>query len=271
MPLTFHLYCLHHLNGNVTTNLRAALGSDWDNFTRDFWVAYRAVSPQEFDFLWAKLCTQHPSARRYLDAELYPCRSHWAWAWVSNIFTAGVRTSGRVEGENRVNKSIGGPKKSFLQLFTGLNDRSEEQAANDLIRSLFTGPLTSIREHAGPFAVQTCYTQMQASLFYTTEVVQRPTGVTSWQMFNSFQNDNAYISVRWLIELVIKRGLVVRHLLLVRHESTGTFHYIAVLSDGRYICDCCMPANLGIPCRHYFRIWIDVQNLPFHISLIRPR
>ncbi|KAJ7858552.1 hypothetical protein B0H13DRAFT_2571422 [Mycena leptocephala] len=27
-----------------------------------------------------------------------------------------------------------------------------------------------------------------------------------------------------------------------------------------------MPANLGIPCRHFFRIWIDVQNLPFHIS-----
>ncbi|KAJ6540388.1 hypothetical protein B0H19DRAFT_959598, partial [Mycena capillaripes] len=249
---------------NVTTTLRAALGPDWDNFTRDFWVAYHAVFPQEFNLQWAKLCTQHPS-RRHLDAELYPCRSHWAWASVSNIFTAGVRTLGRVEGENRVNKSFGGPKKSFLQLFTGLNDCSEEQAANDLIcmrqvslnqrASPFAGLgprstqcLASIREHAGPFAVQTCHTQMQASLFYTTEVVQRPTG----QMFNSFQNDSAYISVKWL-------------------ESTGTFHYVVVLSDGRYICDYCMPANLGIPCRHYFRIWIDVQNLPFHISLIRPR
>ncbi|KAJ7269472.1 hypothetical protein C8J57DRAFT_1066761 [Mycena rebaudengoi] len=88
-------------------------------------------------------------------------------------------------------------------------------------------------------------------------------------MFNSFQNDKAYISVRWLIELVIKRGLVIRHLLIVRHKSTGTFHYIAILSDGHYICDCCMPANIGIPCRHYFRIWIDVQKLPFHISFIR--
>ncbi|KAJ7790346.1 hypothetical protein B0H14DRAFT_2396491, partial [Mycena olivaceomarginata] len=38
-----------------------------------------------------------------------------------------------------------------------------------------------------------------------------------------------------------------------------------------YVCDCCMPSNLGVPCRHYFRIWIDVQNMPFHISLIRPR
>ncbi|KAJ7224893.1 hypothetical protein C8J57DRAFT_1093865, partial [Mycena rebaudengoi] len=186
---------------------------------------------------------------------------------VSNIFTASVRTS----GENRVNKSIGGPKKSFLQLFNGLNSRSEEQGANNLIRSLFSGPLQIIRAHAGPFAVQKCYSQMEDTLFYTTEVVQRPTEVTSWVMFNSFQNDKAYISVRWLIELVIKRGLVIRHLLIVRHKSTGTFHYIAILSDGHYICDCCMPANISIPCGHYFRIWIDVQKLPFHISFIRSR
>ncbi|KAJ7301093.1 hypothetical protein DFH08DRAFT_646519, partial [Mycena albidolilacea] len=57
----------------------------------------------------------------------------------------------------------------------------------------------------------------------------------------------------------------------VKHESTGVVHYIAVLPDGHYVCDCCMPSNLGVPCRHYFCIWIDVQNMPFHISLIRPR
>ncbi|KAJ6623226.1 hypothetical protein B0H10DRAFT_2162542 [Mycena sp. CBHHK59/15] len=68
-----------------------------------------------------------------------------------------------------------------------------------------------------------------------------------------------------------ERGLSVRHLLLVTHESTGAVHYVAILSDGRYVCDCCMPSNLGIPCRHYFPIWVDVQNLPFNISLIRPR
>jgi hypothetical protein len=71
--------------------------------------------------------------------------------------------------------------------------------------------------------------------------------------------------------LITKRSLTVRHLLMVKHESTGVIHYIAVLPDGHYVCDCCMPSNLGVPCRHYFRIWIDVQNMPFHISLIRPR
>ncbi|KAJ7440881.1 hypothetical protein FB451DRAFT_1344062 [Mycena latifolia] len=90
-------------------------------------------------------------------------------------------------------------------------------------------------------------------------------------MINDFANDQAHVSVKWLIEQVTKRGIAVRHLLRVKHTSAGSIHYIAVLPDGRYICNCCMPLNLGIPCRHYFRIWIDVQGLPFHISLIRPR
>ncbi|KAJ7205782.1 hypothetical protein GGX14DRAFT_397480 [Mycena pura] len=290
LPLTFHFFCLHHLGGNIDTNLRSVLSSDWDSFKRDFWVVYNAVSPAEFERLWAA---------KYLDEELYPCRSQWAWAWISNVFTAGVRTTGRVESENRVNKIIGGPKKTLLQLFNGLNERTEDQTSKDLaqvrqssrrhhesnLESLFAAPLKLLRDHAGPFALQKCYKQMQDSLFYSTEVVQRPDEVTSWntgsgllqakktlqQMLNLFNNDKAHVSMQWLISLVTKRGLVVRHILLVKHESTGVMHYVAVLPDGRYICDCCMPSNLGIPCRHFFRIWTDVQNLPFHISLIRPR
>ncbi|KAF7342690.1 hypothetical protein MSAN_02026900 [Mycena sanguinolenta] len=240
LPLTFHFYCLHHLGGNVETNLRPALRSDWDNFKRDFWVVYNAVSPDEFERLWGELTTNYPSAARYLDQELYPCRAQWAWAWMSNIFTAGVRTTGRLEGENRINSSIGGPKKSFLQLFNGLNARTEDQTTKDLIQpsrrrhdsnleALFAGPLQILRNHAGPFALQTCYRQMQDSLFYSTEVVQLPHKVTSWteyalkltqnehgfqlapgeanQMLNPFTNDNAHISIRWLIALVMKREL----------------------------------------------------------------
>ncbi|KAJ7211728.1 hypothetical protein GGX14DRAFT_340214, partial [Mycena pura] len=98
---------------------------------------------------------------------------------------AGVRTTGRAEGENRVNKMIGGPKKTFLQLFEGLNQRSDEQAANNLIQSsrrrhesnlesLFLRPLKLIRQYGGPFALQKCHEQMQQSLFYSTHPVIRP-------------------------------------------------------------------------------------------------
>lgn len=215
--MTFHLYCLHHLGGNVTDKLRPILRTDWEDFLRDFWVVYHAVSPNDFDEQWRALCTRYPATAKYLDEELYPCRSHWAWAWVGSIFTAGVRTTGRAEGENRVNKMIGGPKKSFLQLFEGLNQRSDEQATNNLIQvrqagvflpsesftalmhilqssrrrhesnleSLFLQPLKLIRQYGGPFALQKCHEQMQQSLFYSTHPVIRPSETTSWVSVSS--------------------------------------------------------------------------------------
>jgi len=134
LPLTPHFFCIHHLDSNVETNVRRSLGSHWSEFTQMFWQTYRAVSPEEFDRLWLILVTQFPSAQQYLQDELYPCRSQWAWAYTSFQFTCGVRTNGRVEGENRVNKLIGGPKKSAMQLFNGLNERTTGQGVQDMIR-----------------------------------------------------------------------------------------------------------------------------------------
>ncbi|KAJ7327952.1 hypothetical protein DFH08DRAFT_709957, partial [Mycena albidolilacea] len=106
--------------------------------------------------------------------------------------------------ENRINKIIGGPKKSFLQLFDGLNERSEDQTTKEFIQvrqagcfifrliclihstlsprrqhesnleSLFAAPLKLIRQYAGGFALQTCCGRVPDGLFCATEVIQRP-------------------------------------------------------------------------------------------------
>lgn len=88
---------------------------------------------------------------------------------------------------------------------------------------------------------------------------------------NDFSNDTAYIETRWLIRLVQNQGLVPVHLVKVTHINTQAAHIIAILPDGRYVCDCCMGLNLGLVCRHYFAVWLKMPGLPFHISLIRPR
>ena len=133
LPLTSHFYCLYHLEGNVATNLRPRLGSDWESFARDFWASYRSPSPDEFDQSWKALTIRYPKGQDYLE-ELYQCRDRWAWAWISTIFTAGVRTNGRVEVENKVNKAIGGPKKTLFQLFRALNERTSIQSVAEMIR-----------------------------------------------------------------------------------------------------------------------------------------
>jgi hypothetical protein len=101
LPVTEHFFCIHHLEGNVDINLRRHLATeDWQQFKNAFWAVYCAVSPEEFDKQWQALTTQFPAAKDYLDEELYPCRSQWAWAYTGYKFTCGVRTNGRVEGEN---------------------------------------------------------------------------------------------------------------------------------------------------------------------------
>lgn len=84
-------------------------------------------------------------------------------------------------------------------------------------------------------------------------------------------NDHAYIETRFLLRLVQEQGLVPSHLLKITHTQTGATHIIAILPDGRYLCDCCMGQNLGVVCRHYLVAWLKIPGLPFHISLIRAR
>jgi hypothetical protein len=88
---------------------------------------------------------------------------------------------------------------------------------------------------------------------------------------NAFTNDGAYISTRWLLRLISNRGHHVEHLLRIKHVGTISTHFLAILPNGEYICDCCMGINLGVPCRHYFQVLLKMPTLQFHIGLVRPR
>lgn len=137
MPLTDQIYCLHHLDGNIAQHLRPALGNHWQLFSTEFWEVYRSVSPREFDAKWAQLLRRfpQPTVVRYLEAEIYPCRDRWAWAWIGTRFTAGIRTTGRPEVENRIKKLLSGPKMSFFQVFEAFVKHSESQNADELTRA----------------------------------------------------------------------------------------------------------------------------------------
>jgi hypothetical protein len=130
---SFHIYCLSHLIENVDRNLGRTLGPEWKNFLRDFWSCYRAVSPENFETQWQALVQRYPAAAAYL-SELYQCRDRWAWAWISLRFTAGIRTNGRVEVENRITKHISGPGKNLFQVFTALNERTKDQHKAELLK-----------------------------------------------------------------------------------------------------------------------------------------
>ncbi|KAF8579634.1 hypothetical protein K439DRAFT_1648441 [Ramaria rubella] len=271
-PAAYTLYCLHHLNGNVGDHVCPMLSGQFQAFLQDFWVIYCAVSPEAFDCAWDELLTKYPRTCPYLEEHVYPDREHWAWAWVSQVFTAGIRTNGRVKSENRIHKALGGPKVSLAQLFDRLNARTAKQTIHEQIwvreatqchhatnlESLFACPLQSYRE-------------IGQSLYYHTEALLRPEGIHTWRMTDAFENDHKYVSTKWLISLIVSQGLNIMHLLHVMHMGMGMAHIIALLESGLYVCDCCMGSNLGIPCRHLFNVLTTVKTLPFHIGLIHRR
>jgi hypothetical protein len=127
----YHILCLHHLSRNITKNLAPALGVLLQPFLTRFWHAYYSVSPAAFDVRWAALLTDFPRSRDYLEKVLEPTKERWAWAWTVTRFTCGVRTSGRVESENRVNKMFGNTKSSLFSLVKNLIERSDEQVEQE--------------------------------------------------------------------------------------------------------------------------------------------
>ncbi|KIJ08366.1 hypothetical protein PAXINDRAFT_88940 [Paxillus involutus ATCC 200175] len=90
-------------------------------------------------------------------------------------------------------------------------------------------------------------------------------------MINDFANDAVYMSVKWLLRLINSRGHDIKHLLKVTKHGSKSTHFLVILSDNNYVCDCCMGMNLGVPCRHYFQVLLKTPHLLFHIGLVRAR
>lgn len=54
--------------------------------------------------------------------------------------------------------------------------------------------------------------------------------------------------------------------------SVNAVHMIAVVDSGRFLCDCLMAINMGIPCRHIFTaLRRSNGDIVFHLSIYNSR
>lgn len=130
----FHLLCLHHLAGNFVLQLKRILLLDFDACYSQFWLVYYSLSPDAFEAAWTAFISKWPLAAPYLNDQLYPTRKRWAWCYVKSRFTAGVRTSGRIERENRVNRDFGDSSTPLHTICDRLISRSIEQDEQSRLR-----------------------------------------------------------------------------------------------------------------------------------------
>ncbi|KAE8184867.1 hypothetical protein CF328_g7723 [Tilletia controversa] len=127
LPSSHHILCIWHIWQNITKNVKPKLRGKWPKFAEVFWCVYKAPSPAAFEKRWTAFLQMFPSAEPYLGANQYHTRKSWAAAWVRTKFTVNVRTTGRVESENGVNKLLGGRKTTLTDLFKRLLCRADDQ------------------------------------------------------------------------------------------------------------------------------------------------
>lgn len=127
-PDVIHKLCLHHILENLKKNLRGLLGHQYAKFSAAFWAMQLAISPDAFTTAWDDLVTNFPATEDYLNGHLWDTRTKWGRPWVATRFTCGVRTTGRVESENKENRKGNNTKTSVYDLVVSLLDRIKAQS-----------------------------------------------------------------------------------------------------------------------------------------------
>ncbi|KAF9895588.1 hypothetical protein BX616_009319, partial [Lobosporangium transversale] len=88
------------------------------------------LTEEAFDYLWGELLDDHKDDAKvvsYLET-LHKRRSHWAGPWVKSSFTAGMRSTQRVEMTHNLIKSVGiNSQTSLVDLFEVLSKTAGDE------------------------------------------------------------------------------------------------------------------------------------------------
>jgi hypothetical protein len=125
---TRHRLCYWHLFRNLSKNLSASLGSQWDNFLRTFHECLNTNDEQTFISRWTTLKREHPKAKRYLERMEHTDKK-WACCYNQDVFMADMTTTQRGESMNNLLKYYMDSTTSlstFLEAFTSALEARDE-------------------------------------------------------------------------------------------------------------------------------------------------
>jgi len=130
--------CVWHINKNIAIHLRRPLGNErFKTFMEFFSDAREALTPCAFEVIWGQL-TAHcggqaaqgngaEKVRKYV-ARLYARRFHWAGPWVLASFTAGMRSTQRVEMTHHLIKMLNvNSNTSLVDLFSAISMKVQNE------------------------------------------------------------------------------------------------------------------------------------------------
>ena len=125
--------CIYHIEQNLKRKLKGRLGSNYDQFKKEFYKAQNSLCIIQFESLWNQLKNDWSEATNYLNRTLEPIKISWAISYLKRTFTANIQSTSRVESFNSIIKSITSHNTSLCQLFSSLMDRVELEVQRSII------------------------------------------------------------------------------------------------------------------------------------------
>lgn len=221
LPKATHRLCTWHVMRNVTTNITGALGSDAKAYLQAFRRAIHATSEAEFLIAWQeleKISAQSAKATSYTE-HLRKIAPQFADHTVGHLFTAGIRSTQRVESVNAVIKRVSSTGSTLEELRRQLEllDDDKRSTTKTRVPSIAQDEqLTFLQTAVSPAVAEIIFEQLEMVLLYTVKdddmILKTGTNITS-----------ATISAKKCsCPFSAQMGLPCRHLMAWRHHHGHT-------------------------------------------------
>ncbi|CAB4421976.1 unnamed protein product [Rhizophagus irregularis] len=143
-PNTQHFLYLFHIWQNIIKHLKTPLGSNFNNFSKAFYLCRNSLSIKIFEQRWEFMIKTFPECQRYMIRILYPVRMNWAKAYTPFQFNASIQSTQSVESFNSIIKKSLNAAMNLKAKYTtiGLPHISSQFFSNvDMIIVKFLTPL----------------------------------------------------------------------------------------------------------------------------------
>jgi hypothetical protein len=194
-------------------------------FSKRFTEVCHIRKPDIFETKWAQLIVDYPQAGLYLNSNIYVNKRQWCSAWTDMHITFGAHSTQRVEVMNNYIKMFDvNNSTQLIQLFEVLKQAGIEQAKKSSDRR--AKQAISVASHA-----QSLIQRMEQHLtVFAAQFINQQYGFV----------ENYSHNVPGVANCIVVSNKL---------KADSVIHGVIVTANSMY-CDCNMPSNYLLPCRH---------------------
>ncbi|CAB5363079.1 unnamed protein product [Rhizophagus irregularis] len=240
---------------NLPKQLKGKLGSNFNDFMKDFYTARNSLKEDQFNERWNALLQNYPQSKDYLTKVLGCNPQSWARSFTNKYFTAGVQTTSRNEGENSTLKRLfENSNLSLCELFDALEERYQEEndycefvnwkqtvlqiGSQNIPKSIFGPVVKQLNEFLMPNIIKKQEEQMNLSLCYHATEIEFENARSKENVLDESNRciDNLFDFPQVHLSSFLEDTLTILEVWeIVYLANSKTSHFIYLLNDNTFL------------------------------------